>query len=167
MPVQIRTSVTGTNRVTRYFAGMMRRSEDFRSIFRWAQRELEEANRENFATRGAVSGKPWAPLDNEYARWKLENYGPLPTLIRSGDLYREVTFLRGRPNDIGLTEATFGTDLPYAKFHQTGTRFMAQRKIIFVPALFGQRLGRLVLNYLVYGQEQGVSVSRLRSLLTT
>lgn len=167
MAVRVRTSVSGTQSVNRYFDGMLRRSADFRQIFRWAQRELEEANRENFATHGAASGRPWMPLDNEYARWKLGNYGAKPIMIREGDLYQELTFLRGRPNDIGNRSATFGTDLPYAKFHQAGTRNMARRTIVFVPELFAERLGRMVLNYLVYGSETGVSVKRLRSLFTT
>lgn len=167
MPVTVRTRVTGIQNVNRYFDGMLKRSADFRSIFRWAQRELEEANRENFATHGARSGRPWMPLDNEYARWKLSEYGPLPTLIREGDLYRSLTFLRGSPNDIGARSATFGTDLPYAKFHQAGTSKMARRTIVFVPELFAERLGRMVLNYLVYGSETGVSIKRLRGMLTT
>lgn len=164
--VNIRTKISGTARTRRYFAGFTQRATDFRSVLRWAQRELEEAYRENFATQGATSGAPWMPLDNEYARWKLKNYGPLPTLIRSGDLYRDVTFLGDKPSDIGRTEARFGTDLPYAKFHQTGTSKMAQRKIIFTPAGFAYRLGTLVRKYLVYGNETSVSVGRLRGLFT-
>jgi phage gpG-like protein len=166
MNVNIRINVD-TSEVEKYLLKMEHRATDFRSIFRWARRELEEAQRENFATDGAASGKKWASLDDEYARWKLSEYGPLPTLVRSGDLYREVTFFRGPPNDIGFTQATYGTDLPYARFHQTGTSKMAQRTILFVPKLFAERMGNLVLKYLVYGDETGVSVSRLRNLLRT
>jgi len=163
--VTVKTRTTGTKKVYERMAGLTRRSQDFSSIFRWAQRELEEANRENFASRGAASGSPWLPLDNEYARWKLAHYGPLPTLIRSGDLYKEVTFLGGPPTRIGKKSATFGTDLPYAKFHQTGTFKMPQRKVIFVPRLFAARMSQLVLNYLVYGKSTEVSVARLRGML--
>lgn len=164
MNTNIRIDVD-TSEVRDYLLKMERRSTDFRSVFRWARRELEEAQRENFASEGAASGRRWASLDDDYARWKLSEYGPLPTLVRTGDLYREVTFFRGPPNEIGLSRATFGTDLPYAGFHQAGTSKMPQRRIIYVPKLFAERMGELVLKYLVYGNETGVSVSRLRSLL--
>lgn len=165
MRIRTKVKVTGTKQVYERMAGMAKRAGDFSSVFRWAQRELEEANRHNFASQGATSGAPWMPLDNEYARWKLSEYGPLPTLIRTGDLYRDVTFLHGPPNRIGKHQATFGTNLPYAKFHQSGTWKMPARKIIFVPPLFAQRLSELVLNYLVYGKSTEVSVARLRGML--
>lgn len=164
--VRTTIKVSGTDAVYKRMAGMEKRSQDFSSALKWAQRELEEAHKENFATGGALVGG-WRSLDNEYARWKLAHYGPLPTLIREGDLYREATNFRGAPNDIRKKSATFGLDLPYAKFHQAGTSKMAQRKVIFVPPLFAKRLGQLVLNYVVYGKSTEVSTARLRHMLTT
>jgi len=165
MALRLKGSTSGVRQARNRIIGMQRRSADFRSVFRWARKELEEANRQNFASQGLTSGRPWPPLSADYAGWKLANYGPLPTLIRTGDLYKDLTFLRGKPNSIGLRSATFGTNLPYAKFHQAGTRDMPRRRIVFAPDLFAQRLGRVILNYVVYNDDPGgLPTGQLRRL---
>ena len=135
--------------------GMKRRfdrAEDFRPVLRWARQELEEANRANFTSQGSTSGKPWLPLDDEYGRWKLANYGPLPILIVSGSLKESLVRLRGRPNEIGKKSAVFGTNIPYAKFHQYGKSKMPQRKIVFVPTMFAKGLASQIAEYIVHGR---------------
>lgn len=143
---------------------MNKRSKDFRPVFRWAQRELEEEWVKNFRSEGKTSGRPWLPLDNEYARWKLENYGPLPSLVQEGKLFKDLSFIKGPPSDIGLTSANFGIDAPSAKFHQSGTRNMPARQLIFVPKLFSERLSKVVLNYLTSGNVTGISINDARGL---
>lgn len=138
---------------------MWDRADNFKSVFRWAQRELERANRANFASQGAASGKPWMPLDNEYARWKLANHGALPILVVSGTLKDSLTRLRGAPNEIDKKSAVFGTNVPYAKFHQSGTSKMPQRKVVFVPPLFAASLAQKVGRHIVYGDLGGVTAA--------
>ena len=118
----------------------------------------------NFATDGVASGKKWNALDLEYQSWKIRRYGNLPTMIREGDLYRQLTSLSGRVNHVGLKTAQFGTDLEYAEFHQTGTRFMPARKIVFVPKGFAHDLGVEVAEYLVYGQKGTREYKKLKAL---
>lgn len=131
---------------------MFRRAEDFKPVFRWAQGELEKANRANFATMGAASGKPWLPLDNEYARWKLAHHGSaLPNLIISGTLRNSLVNLRGKPNEIDRKQAWFGTDVETAEWHQWGTPNMPARKVVFVPPLFAKALGVRTAKHIVHG----------------
>lgn len=158
--------MVGLARTKMYFRNMVRRTNNFRSELRWARDELKKANRRNFATQGAASGEPWNKLDTEYQSWKIERYGALPTMIRSGDLYRDLTTLAGRVNHIGFKSATFGTDLEYAKFHQHGTRFMPARKIVFVPKDFARQLGEKVGEYVVYGPEGMEGYRRIKALVT-
>ena len=106
-----RVEVKGVARTKAYFKGIQRRAMNFSAQLRWARDEIKKANRQNFATQGMTSGKAWNALDLEYQSWKIQNYGPLPTMIREGDLYRELTTLSGRANHIGLKSAQFGTDL--------------------------------------------------------
>jgi len=129
-----------------------RRAEDFRPVFRWAQREMERANRANFATEGVASGAAWKPLDPKYGAWKLAHYGAKPILVLTRDLKSSLTSLRGYPNEIGRKVATFGTDVEYAKFHQSGTSKMAQRTIVFIPPLFAQAMSQQVLSHILYGK---------------
>jgi phage gpG-like protein len=154
----------GVLKTRAYFAGMVRRSLNFRSQLKWARDEIKKANRANFATGGLKSGKKWNALDLEYQSWKIRQYGNLPTMIREGDLYRELTSLSGRVNWIGLKTAQFGTDQAYAKFHQSGTRFMPARKIVFVPKRFARGLGLEVADYLVYGQKGTRTYKKLKAL---
>ena len=58
---------------------------------------------------------------------------------------------RGAVRDIGARTAEFGTKLPYAKFHQSGTSNMAQRKPLFLPRLMAGRTADAVGEYLVHG----------------
>tara|TARA_B100001996_G_C18170349_1_gene404180 strand:- start:23 stop:517 length:495 start_codon:yes stop_codon:yes gene_type:complete len=158
-----RIEVKGVKRTKVYFKGMQRRALNFSAQLRWARDEIKKANRQNFASMGSASGKAWNALDLEYQSWKIQNYGPLPTMIREGDLYRDLTTLSGRANHIGLRSAQFGTDLDYAKFHQTGTRFMPARKIVFVPKDFARELAKEVAEYVVYGMKGSAEYRKLKA----
>lgn len=105
---------------------MSARSQDFRPVLKDAKRTLAAANASNFDTGGMFVGG-WSPRRDEYA-W--------PILRETGALEASLTSLDGPPNRIGLTSAVFGTDVEYAKFHQTGTTKMASRKIVFEPRGF-------------------------------
>jgi len=147
-----------------YFAAMVKRAGNFHAQLKWARDEMKKANRANFATKGLASGKAWNALDLEYQSWKIAHYGSLPTMVREGDLYRDLTTLSGRVNHVGMHSATFGTDLEYAKFHQTGTKFMPARKIVFVPKGFAHDLGEEVAEYLVYGMKGTRTYKKLKAL---
>ncbi len=153
MRVQVRIVNVDTSKADRRFGKILRRSRDFKPVFRWMFQELQEAHRENFRTQGAASGFPWKPLEPQYASWKIENYGANGVLVRSGDLERSLTMNSGRGavRDMGARTAEFGTKLPYAKFHQSGTSNMAQRKPLFLPRLMADRTADAVGEYLVHG----------------
>ena len=153
MRVQVRVVDVDTSKADRRFGQILRRSRDFKPVFRWMFQELQEAHRENFRTQGAASGFPWKPFEPQYASWKIENYGANGVLVRSGDLERSLTMNSGRGavRDIGARTAEFGTKLPYAKFHQSGTSNMAQRKPLFLPRLMAGRTADAVGEYLVHG----------------
>jgi len=52
---------------------------------------------------------------------------------------------------MGARTAEFGTKIPYAQFHQSGTSNMAQRKPLFLPKLLADRAAHAVGEYLVHG----------------
>lgn len=143
-----------TSRLTKRFLVMQRRASDFRPVFRWVQQALQDAHRMNFATNGLTGGAPWAPHDPEYAAWRLENgYGGKGMLVRDGTLKFSLTNMNSARgvSDIGRRTATFGTRVPFAKYHQTGTRFMPQRKIIFVNSVMALRTANVVSEYIMHG----------------
>jgi phage gpG-like protein len=122
--------------------GMELRSKSFRPLFEYARLELQRANAENFSLGGLPSGKRWKPE---------EEPDPAPLMRESGNLFRSLTLLFGRPNRVGDTSAEFGTNVEYAKFHQYGTRKMASRKIVFEPRGFARDLGEKAAKYVADG----------------
>ena len=143
-----------TSALRRRFMAMSRRAQNFTPVFRWMMQELQKAHRDNFRTEGTTSGFPWQPLDPQYASWKLANYGANGILVRSGDLRNSLTSMnsnRGAVRDIGLRTAYFGTTIGYAKFHQSGTSNMAQRKPLFVPKMMAHDVARATGEHIVYG----------------
>jgi phage gpG-like protein len=119
-------------RVRQELRKMELRSKAFQPLFEYARQRLALANAENFTTGGLPVGG-WNPRD-EAERW--------PIMRSSGRLFRSLTTLRGNPNEINATNATFGTKLDYAKFHQYGTSEMEPRKIVFEPRGFASDLGK-------------------------
>lgn len=122
---------------------MAARTLNFKPIFYYAQVELQKANAENFGAGGlpAANG-PWAPRVRP---------APWPLMIRTGKLMSSLTSLFGPPNNIGLTEAEFGTRVEYAKFHQYGTSKMPKRQIVFEPAGFSRDLASRAAKYVANG----------------
>jgi len=128
------------------------RMRDFRPFWKHAKRELEKSFSENFLTGGSLVGG-WAPLDAGYAAWKSVRRPMAPILIFDGKLFNSLRSLdKAAVNKIEKLEATFGTDVEYAQFHQYGTTKMPQRKIIFEPRGFASDLSRKSRNYVIRGK---------------
>jgi phage gpG-like protein len=118
---------------------MQDRARDFKPVFLKAEKELNDAYVKNFTSNGSLVGG-WAPLDRQYGSWKSSNFPGRPTLVRSGRLFRSIQSFPVRK--IGKKSATFGTDVPVAKFHQYGTWSMPERRIIFEPPMFAKKLAK-------------------------
>lgn len=128
------------------------RCKDFRPVWKYAQRELEHSFSENFLSGGALVGG-WAPLDIGYAAWKSVRRPMAPILIFDGQLFNSLRDLdKSAVTKIEKQNATFGTDVEYAKFHQYGTTKMPQRKIIFEPRGFANDLARKASHYVLRGK---------------
>jgi phage gpG-like protein len=63
-----------------------------------------------------------------------------------------LTNLRNSASRIGDSEAEFGTNVEFAKFHQYGTTNLAARKLVFEPPLFAKRLAQIAANYQAHGK---------------
>jgi phage gpG-like protein len=61
--------------------------------------------------------------------------------------------LRGAPNEINRTQANFGTNVKYAKFHQYGTTKMPKREIVFVPDIMRKKFADYARDYVRDGVE--------------
>jgi phage gpG-like protein len=107
-------------------------------VFEEARIYLQTAYTANFAGRGVEVGG-WAP----YGAW-TPMVGQPASLVRTGLLMESLISLRGAPK-----QATFGTNVPYAGFHQDGTRQMPMRQVVFEPVGFAEFLANRVADHVV------------------
>jgi phage gpG-like protein len=92
--------------------------------------DLRQMIAEQFATEGAAGGTPWAPLATSTLRKSRRARSGILNL--TGALLGSLTD-PGAPGHVEQTDSgqlLFGSTLPYAGFHQTGTRRMPARPII-------------------------------------
>ena len=139
---------------------MKKRANDMRPVLWRAKQWLRFANEENFRQAGLPSGG-WSPLDPEYSAWKNLREPGAGTMIRTGRLFRSLTSLDAPPNKIDIMEATFGTKVEYAKFHQYGTTKMPKRKVVYEPMGFASRFGEVAATYVCHGNTAAVRQSLL------
>lgn len=96
-----------------------------------------------FASEGRFSGAPWLPRKARRGRPNLR-----PLLFSSGRLLRSLTdhddpehveeIEAGR--SAGVASLLIGTRVPYAAFHQRGTRYLVARPILTAAVLGGQEM---------------------------
>jgi len=117
--------------------------DDFGPVFKEAREDLKTLWKNNFLQNGLPAGG-WKPLDAEYGSWKSVHFPGKTPMIRSGKLFQSLSDLRGNPNKIDKKEATFGTNIKYAEFHQSGTRNMPARPVVFVTEQYERKLSTLL-----------------------
>lgn len=87
-------------------------------------------NMQHFGTQGARWRTPWRELSPTYLAAKRNEGWMGDILVRTSDLRRSLT---DRPLPIEHMTATAfraGTNIPYARYHQDGTKKMGPRKLI-------------------------------------
>lgn len=81
-----------------------------------------------FKTEGAYPGPRWKSLEDVYAARKSRQFGGRTILRRSDKLYKSLTRrTAGSVGRVGKNRLEYGTTIPYAVFHQDGTRKMPMR----------------------------------------
>ena len=155
----IRITVDAKKAIARMVV-MKKRANDMRPVLWRAKQWLRFANEENFRQAGLPSGG-WSPLDPQYSAWKNLREPGAGTMIRTGRLFRSLTSLDAPPKKIDFMEATFGTKVEYAKFHQYGTTKMPKRKVVYEPMGFASRFGEVAATYVCHGNTAAVRQSLL------
>ena len=137
---EISIKTKGIDKTIARMSAMASRAQAFNPVFLKAKEELHMANASNFASNGLLVGG-WAPLDAEYAAWKLSRFPGAPPLVRTGKLFASLAGANASSFRMTNTSLSVGTTVEYAKFHQYGTSKMAKRKIVFEPPGFAKKVG--------------------------
>lgn len=93
-----------------------------------------ESNRRRFETDGLGT---WAPLASSTLDSKARAGEPDTPLVATGALYRSLTdeLADDQIDERAPQELRFGTKVPYAVFHGSGTRTMPQREpVLLLPS---------------------------------
>jgi phage gpG-like protein len=114
-----------------------------------AQYQTKTVNARQFNEQGSVETGKWAPLSPPYGRWKARVRPGRPILVFDGDLKREMTVPGQGVYQVWRSGMTVGTEIEYAKYHQTGTPGMPARPLIGTPRKqdtrqFGKILQRFI-----------------------
>lgn len=103
---------------------MAERADDMSPVFEVIVDKIMQRNRRGFESRGATTGKYWAPLrNNTIASKRAHSFlHPDSPLRATDDLMRSLSEpgAPGQILEINDSDFTFGTTIPYADFHQTG-----------------------------------------------
>jgi phage gpG-like protein len=130
---------------------------DYRPVWAVIEDDFYALVSRQFATEGVEGGGRWPELTAEYGKWKAMHYPGKPILERTGELMASLTS-PGAPGAVRVEERktlTLGTTVPYAIFHQTGTRKMARRPEIQLTEPFKRTAMAHVQGYLVQMATQG------------
>jgi len=130
--------------------------------------DFREMMAQQFATAGRAEGTPWPPLSTPggadiapsamsarrkpQTRHKAARSAPPtrwhPLLVRTGALLRSLSEAgaAGHVEEIEGCWLTLGTRLPYARYHQSGTRHLPARPLIVLSGARRERWTEIVRN---------------------
>jgi phage gpG-like protein len=159
--------VTGGDKVRKGLAALDTTIKDLRPFWRdvFAPKYFAMVQ-DLFATTGTprgpggkFTGGPWARLSKNYFVWKEKHYPNAPILVRDGTLRASVRW-HGTLGPGGIFTAMpgyviAGTSVPYAQYHQTGTKHMPQREFMPPPdpAVFAPLMKQWILKTSKTGSE--------------
>lgn len=126
--IGIELRFSGNAALTRRLSAMQTAVADMTPVWGVLRNRFVATMAMEFAGQRSASGK-WKPLSPAYGAWKAQHYGGKPILQRTGELYGSLT------GDLAIDirepqMMVLGTDVSYARFHQTGTKKMPARPII-------------------------------------
>jgi len=127
MPVRLRVRAEGFDRVRGILRGQQRRGSSFvRGISSLVVADLQNTIRQYFRRQGGPYGS-WQPL----AASTVARKGHSTILWETGRLMRSLWGVTPDSiRDESALRLRFGTRVPYAKFHETGTQHMPARNFM-------------------------------------
>lgn len=150
MAKQFSFEVHGEKQLLRTFSRFADAVEDYRPAWPDVQAAMEAVEEAQFSSQGAHGSGGWAPLNPRYAAYKAATYGAKPILERTGDLKASLTGKTGKSvREMRRLEFQYGTRVPYAGFHQSGTSRMPRRKLIDLNEADKRDITRAIQRYLV------------------
>ena len=141
----------GEAAVDSLFMRIRRRATDMRPIFSGVAEAFADMESRLFASEGSSGGRTWAPLSPSYSAWKVSRGRSGQILVDTGRLRRSLTQRPFGHEVITPQRFEFGTDVPYAVYHQQGTSKMPARPPVQSDEIFESEVARMLGPYIVDG----------------
>jgi len=127
--VNLTFTVNGEKQLDRALGLYASAVKDMRPVWPDIRDDFTDGQEEQFSSQGQSGSGGWVSLSSDYGAWKALNFPGMPILQRTGRLKSSLTErshadFRYEAGRMGLT---MGTKVPYAGYHQTGTRKMPRR----------------------------------------
>ncbi len=124
-------SVSGEEQLARGFSRFGEAVSDYSPVWRELADDFLKVERDQFVSEGRSGSGGWVPLSPGYAAWKAKHTPGRPLLVQSGKLRQSLTEHGGEHiEEIRKDSLRLGTGVPYAIYHQAGTRHMPARKLV-------------------------------------
>ncbi len=138
-------NILGEMQVSRMLDGVSLRAQDMRPVWAVIAGDWGRIMARQFETEGGL-GRPWAALSPMYAAWKATHFPGAKILVRTGKLRESLTGRTGDTVDERDRDSLkLGTSVPYAGYHQTGTkRPMPPRPPVVLPEAVKDRWARAI-----------------------
>ena len=124
---------------------------DYRPVWAFVADDFYSQIGRQFRSEGVAGGEKWEALTAAYSGWKEAHFPGKPILERTGELLDSLTDPNS-PNAVRIEERkslTLGSSVPYAIYHQTGTKNMPARPEIQLTEAFKRTTMHHVQQYLV------------------
>lgn len=142
-PVIVNISIKGAQRVDAKLSGVAQRATDLTPAMKRGGIVMLASVNRNFGESGRPSR--WVPLAPGTVRQKARlGYSPLP-LIRTGVLRASIS------PSTSTNSLKIGTSVPYAKYHQLGTRSIPARPYLVFQKQDIRELNQIVKEYIMGG----------------
>lgn len=154
MPSRVTWTFYGEAQLDRTLARVELAAADASPAFEVIAEEFLVAERQQFASEGAFGSGGWAPLSEDYARWKERHYPGAKILHATGDLEASLT----EGPDIRVIEPhmmILGSAVAYGRYHQEGTDRMPRRRPIELPEALRRGWVKVLQRYLITGGLRG------------
>lgn len=116
---------------------------------------LMDRNRRTFETRGASSGRYWAPLKNTTIKRKIKLGVPDPfsPLRRKDELMESLSTEGAEYQEIDVSDDSvyLATTHPSAEAHAFGTKWMPARPPLIIPKKHAEEYVKMIRDYVFEG----------------
>lgn len=152
MPLRFTLDVLGETQVDRAFLRVSDAARNLTPLFERLVKELQEVEKLQFESEGAYGSGGWAELSEATIESKQRRGMDNGILRATNALYNSLTGSgSGSIVDVSAEWLRYGTAIPYAGFHQSGTSLMPQRRVVQLPEGERRNLVKIIQQYILTG----------------